>query len=47
MPATRMLRKFPTSALAVLSFGEASWASLGPGLGHLDSFHVPPDGEGA
>lgn len=39
----RLRRKYPTSALALLSFGEAGWSGLTPGMGHLSMFHVPPD----
>lgn len=39
----RLKRKYPTSALALLSFGEASWAGLAPGMGHLALFQVPAD----
>ncbi|MBN35482.1 MAG: phosphohistidine phosphatase [Rhodospirillaceae bacterium] len=37
----RLKRKYPTSALAMLTFGAAGWASLGPGVGHLELFFVP------
>ena len=39
----RVRRKFPTSALAMLTFGQAGWSSLARGIGHLELFHVPPD----
>ena len=39
----RLRRKYPTAALAMLTFGTAGWASLAPGMGHLDLFFVPPD----
>jgi phosphohistidine phosphatase len=41
----RLKRKFPTAALAMLSFGHAGWASVGPKVGHLDAFHVAGDGD--
>jgi len=40
----RLSRKYPTSALALLTFGSAGWPSLTPGMGHLEFFYVPPDG---
>lgn len=39
----RVHRKFPTSGLATLTFGGASWGSLGKGVGHLEAFYVPQD----
>jgi phosphohistidine phosphatase len=41
----RIKRKFPTAGLAILSFGHAAWPSVGRGVGHLESFHVPGDDE--
>ena len=43
----RLKRKYPTSAFALLSIGEASWAALAPGMGHLAVFQVPADGVAA
>lgn len=39
----RLKRKYPTAAFALLSFGDAGWAGLAPGMGHLAVFHVPQD----
>ena len=39
----RLKRKYPTSAFALLSMGEANWAALAPGMGHLAVFQVPSD----
>lgn len=39
----RLRRKYPTSAFAMLTFGEAGWAGLMPRMGHLVLFHVPAD----
>lgn len=39
----RMERKYPTCALAVLTFDLASWPDIGPGGGVLGSFTVPKD----
>ncbi len=39
----RIDRKFPTSGLATLTFGDASWGAVGKGVGHLEAFHVPED----
>ncbi|MBT6206151.1 MAG: histidine phosphatase family protein [Alphaproteobacteria bacterium] len=39
----RLKRKYPTSALSMLTFGAARWSSLVPGMGHLELFYVPPD----
>ncbi len=36
----RMEEKFPTGALATLSFG-GSWVELEPGIAYLESFVVP------
>ena len=36
-------RKYPTCALAMLTFGASGWAALTPGMGHLEQFFVPPD----
>ncbi|GGK50126.1 SixA phosphatase family protein [Nocardia camponoti] len=38
--AIELSRKFPTSALAVLTFG-GEWAQLRQGVGELTHFHVP------
>ncbi|KAF0848868.1 SixA phosphatase family protein [Nocardia caishijiensis] len=38
--ATELIRKFPTSALAVLEF-DRPWASIDQGTGELTHFHVP------
>ena len=38
--ATAIQAKFPTSALAVLSF-DCAWADVDTGLGTLTDFHVP------
>ena len=38
----RLAAKFPTGALAVLSFG-GTWADLSPGAATLESFVVPRD----
>jgi phosphohistidine phosphatase len=43
----RLKRKYPTSAFALLSFGDASWAGLAPGMGHLALFQVPQDAPAA
>jgi phosphohistidine phosphatase len=37
----RMGLKFPTGALACLSFGAKNWPGLAPGRGYLESFTVP------
>ncbi len=39
----RLDRKFPTSALAMLTFGSAGWTALRQGMGHLEFFCIPPD----
>ncbi|MGK8520695.1 SixA phosphatase family protein [Nocardia asteroides] len=39
-PAVELSRKFPTSALAVLSF-DRPWADVDPGTGELVHFHIP------
>ncbi len=39
----RLDRKFPTSALAMLTFGSAGWAALRQHMGHLEFFCIPPD----
>ncbi|MBC6439807.1 MAG: histidine phosphatase family protein [Rhodospirillales bacterium] len=39
----RLKSRYPTSALAMLTFSEAGWGALTPGLGHLEFFFVPPD----
>lgn len=39
----RLKRKYPTAALALLTFGDAGWAGLAPGMGHLALFQVPKD----
>ena len=39
----RLKRKYPTSAFAMLTFGEAGWGGLMPRMGHLALFHVPAD----
>ena len=39
----RLKRKFPTAGLAIVSFGDAGWGSVGPRVGHLDCFFVAPD----
>lgn len=39
----RLKRKYPTSAFAMLTFGDASWGGLLPRMGHLVLFHVPAD----
>ncbi|MEM7124287.1 MAG: histidine phosphatase family protein [Pseudomonadota bacterium] len=39
----RIDRKFPTSGLAFLTIGDASWGALSRGIGHLEAFHVPED----
>ncbi len=36
-----MSMKFPTAALAVLSFDCPSWSDIGPATGRLDDFQVP------
>ncbi|WP_067853455.1 SixA phosphatase family protein [Nocardia shimofusensis] len=38
--AMELSRKFPTSALAVLTF-DRPWAQIGEGVGELVTFHVP------
>ena len=43
----RLKRKYPTSALSMLTFGSAGWSSLVPGIGHLELFYVPPDPDAA
>lgn len=43
----RLKRKYPTSAFALLSFGDANWAGLAPGMGHLALFQVPRDADAA
>lgn len=43
----RLKRKYPTSAFALLSFGDANWAGLAPGMGHLALFHVSHDAPAA
>lgn len=40
---TRLREKFPTGALAVLSFPAAAWAGLYVQSGHLDAFMTPKD----
>ena len=39
----RLDRKFPTSALAMLTFGSAEWTALRQHMGHLEFFCIPPD----
>jgi len=39
----RLKRKYPTCALALLTFGDAGWRSIQPRVGHLALFHVPAD----
>ena len=39
----RLAVKYPTCALAVISFDVADWRDIGPRLGHLDSFTIPRD----
>ena len=37
----RLMVKYPTAALAILSFDLARWRDVGPGAGHLDQFWTP------
>ena len=39
----RLRRKYPTCALALLTFGDAGWRSVQPRVGHLALFHVTGD----
>jgi len=39
----RLKRKYPTSAFAMLTFGDANWGGLAPRMGHLALFHIPAD----
>ncbi len=39
----RIKSKYPTCGFAMLTFGSSVWASLTPGMGHLEFFHVPAD----
>lgn len=39
--ADRLSRKFPTSALAVLTFTARPWADVTTGTGDLVAFHIP------
>ncbi len=39
----RLQRKYPTSGLAMLTFGSADWAALTQGMGYLEFFHVPEE----
>jgi phosphohistidine phosphatase len=39
----RLKRKYPTAAFALLSVGDANWAGLAAGMGHLALFQVPQD----
>ena len=39
----RLDRKYPTSALAMLTFGSADWGGLRQHMGHLEFFFIPPD----
>jgi phosphohistidine phosphatase len=39
----RVKRKFPTCALATLTFGDAGWASVAKGVGHLEDFYTAED----
>ena len=36
-----LAEKFPTAALAILSFEPASWAEIRPGEGRLETFITP------
>ncbi len=37
----RLQGKFPTAALAVLSFDAPDWSAIGSGAGRLDAYHTP------
>lgn len=39
----RLSDKFPTAALAVYSFPQATWNELDPETGHLEAFITPKD----
>jgi len=39
----RLQAKFPTAALAIITFPGAGWAEIAPGAGQLESFVVPRD----
>jgi phosphohistidine phosphatase len=39
----RLSDKFPTAALAVYSFPQATWAEMTPETGHLEAFITPKD----
>ena len=39
----RLQAKFPTAALAVITFPAADWGDIKPGVGQLESFVVPRD----
>lgn len=39
----RLAVKYPTCALAVISFDVVEWSDIAPRLGHLDSFTIPKD----
>ncbi len=39
----RLKRKYPTAALAALTFGSAGWRALAPGVAHLELFFAPSD----
>jgi phosphohistidine phosphatase len=40
---TRMRRKYPTAALAVIDFPVSHWSEVGPGKGYLRAFVRPKD----
>lgn len=39
----RLEDKFPTAALALLTFRETAWRDVGPASGHLEAFVTPRD----
>jgi phosphohistidine phosphatase len=41
--ADRLMRKFPTAALAIFDFGVTSWRALKPGTGTLPYYVWPKD----
>jgi phosphohistidine phosphatase len=40
---SRLEDKFPTAALAVLTFPQSAWRDLEPAAGHLEAFITPRD----
>jgi phosphohistidine phosphatase len=40
---SRLEDKFPTAALAILTFPETAWRDVGPASGHLEGFITPRD----